>query len=358
MINKRSIAVFSTILAVVLAGMVLVSAQEEDVPFGDQIRDGIIQGQEDAAAAAAEYLRTDQITTVLCGTGSPISRSGAQTCTAVFVNGQFLVFDVGNNANQVMYDTTMPIQDIDAVFITHFHNDHIADLGEIIQNSWIAGREHTLDVYGPTGITQIVDGFLSAYEPDRGYRTGHHGEEIMPSEWSGAEAVEFDTPEGDEAVVVYENDGVVVEAFRATHEPIHPAVGFRISYSDTLIVISGDTVLTSAVQANSQDADLLVAEIMNFDVITLMEEVNREIGDERQAILFFDIREYHMDVPDVATLAQEGNVERLALTHYMPVPQNDLAMNQWFVNPLSEIYEGEIIAGGDGTTIVIPLNEE
>ena len=338
----------------------LVSAQsaQDDVPFGEQIRTGIIQGQEDAAAAAAEYHRTDQITTVLCGTSSPISRSGAQTCTAVFVNGQFLVFDVGNNANQAMYDANMPIQDVDAVFITHFHNDHIADLGEIIQNSWIAGREHMLPIYGPTGINQIVDGFLTAYEPDRGYRTGHHGEEIMPSEWSGAESVEFNTPEGDEAVVVYENDGVVVEAFRATHEPIHPAVGFRISYADKLIVISGDTVLTSAVQANSQGADLLVAEIMNFDVITLMEDVNRDIGDERQAILFFDIREYHMDAPDVGTLAQEANVARLALNHYMPVPANDILMNQWFVNPISEIYDGEIIAGGDGTTIIIPLDEE
>lgn len=75
-------------------------------------------------------------------------------------------------------------------------------------------------------------------------------------------------------------------------------------------------------------------------------------------ILFFDIREYHMDVSDVAELAQQQNVERLALTHYMPVPANDLIMNQWFVNPIADICDGEIIAGDDGTTIVIPLEGE
>jgi ribonuclease Z len=58
----------------------------------------------------------------------------------------------------------------------------------------------------------------------------------MEPEWSGVEAFEFAAPEGDAPMVVYENDGVTVEAFRANHEPIHPAVGYRITYSDILIV--------------------------------------------------------------------------------------------------------------------------
>lgn len=131
-------------------------------------------------------------------------------------------------------------------------------------------------------------------------------------------------------------------------------MGYRITYADTLIVISGDTVLTTAVLANSQDADLLVAEVMNFSVIETMEAVNRELGDERQATLFFDIREYHMDVSDVAELAQQANVERLALTHLMPVPQGDRLMDRWFVDPIQGIYDGEIFAGEDGLTIVVP----
>lgn len=182
----------------------------------------------------------------------------------------------------------------------------------------------------------------------------------MPPEYSGADVFEFDEPEGNDAIVVYKNDGVTVEAFHVNHDPADPAVGFRVMYQDELIVISGDTILTESLIVNSQDADLLVAATMNFAAVEIAEAVNREeFGDERQAILFFDIRDYLMDVSDVGELAQQANVERVALNHIAPNVTNDeRLLNAWFVDPIAEIYDGEIIAGGDGTTIVIPLDEE
>jgi ribonuclease Z len=339
-----------------VVGVLIVFAQ--DVPFEDALRNQIIQAQERAAETAAELQRTDQITTVLCGTASPAANTGAQSCTVVFVNGQFLLFDIGNNAMQSMMDSNIPLQEVDAVFITHYHNDHYAELGEVMEWSWINGRRHILPIHGPTGLTQIVDGFWSAYELERSYRTAHHGEEVMPPEWSEVEVFEFGQPEGDDVMVVYENDGVTVEAFRATHEPIHPAVGYRITYGDKLIVISGDTVLNSALIANSQDADLLVAEVMNMSAIAVMEETLREIGQEDAAKIFFDIRDYHMDVSDVAELARDANVERLALTHLAPYVQGRLQLNALFVDPIREVYAGEIFAGEDGLTIVIPLPQQ
>jgi ribonuclease BN (tRNA processing enzyme) len=65
-----------------------------------------------------------------------------------------------------------------------------------------------------------------------------------------------------------------------------------------------------------------------------------------------------MDVSDVAELAQDANVERLALTHLAPhVPGQAQLLNALFVNPISDIYDGEILTGEDGLTIVIPLDE-
>jgi ribonuclease BN (tRNA processing enzyme) len=167
----------------------------------------------------------------------------------------------------------------------------------------VHGRQHTLPVYGPTGLTQVVDGHVN-------------------------------------------------------HDPADPAVGYRVIYGDTSIVISGDTIITPGLIANSQDADLLVAATMNFAAVELMEEVARKNGDERQATLFFDIRDYLMDVSDVAELAQQANVERLALNHIAPDAANEIQWNQWFVNPIQEVYEGEIFAGGDGLTIVIPVTQD
>jgi hypothetical protein len=60
---------------------------------------------------------------------------------------------------------------------------------------------------------------------------------------------------------------------------------------------------------------------MNKEVVEAMENVYREIGDTDRATLLFDIRDYHMDVGEVGALAQEANVQRLALNHLAPKPR-------------------------------------
>ncbi len=318
-------------------------------------RHTIIRNQEKANQVAAELQRTDRITTVLCGVGSPLGTEGAQSCTAVFVNGQFLLFDAGNNALSSMRASNLPLDDLDAVFITHYHNDHYADLGDVMEWSWILGRRHILPVHGPTGITQIVKGFRSAYELEESYRTAHHGAEIMPPEWAPSEPIEFAPPEGDAAIVVYERDGVVVKAFRASHPPIEPNVGYRIEYAGKVIVLSGDTVLTSSLVEHSRHADLLVAEAMNKEMVQWIEGALEAMGDTVNAKIMFDIRDYHMDVSDVGALAQEANVQRLALNHLTPKPRSKLQAGRLFKNPIKARYKGDLFVGEDGMQIVIPV---
>jgi ribonuclease Z len=329
--------------------------------FGDWqeslIRNMIIDQQEQDEKIANTLQRTDRITTILCGMSSPISQTGTQTCTAVFVNGQFLLFDVGNNAMTSIQASNLPLYELDAVFITHFHNDHFADLGDIMEWSWIMGRRHILPVYGPTGITQIVDGFQSVYELDVNYRVAHHGEDIMPPEWASSEPIEFLPPINDSAIVIYEKDGVVVKMFQVYHPPVEPAVGYRIEYEGKVIVISGDTILTNSLVENSRNADLLVAEVMNKEIVEIMESVYWEIGDTDMANILHDVREYHMDVSDVGSLANEANVKRLALNHLAPQTQSAWQRNKYFKEPIEAIYTGKLFVGEDGLQIIIPLNK-
>jgi ribonuclease Z len=313
------------------------------------------ENQEQADETAAALQRTDRITTVLCGTASPLANEGAQTCTAVFANGQFLLFDVGDGAMASMRASNLPVDELDAVFITHYHNDHYADLGEAMQWSWIQGRQHILPVHGPTGTTQIVESFESAYELEATYRTAHHGEELMPPEWVDSEPIEFTPPADDSAPVVYNRDGVVVKAFRANHEPVEPAVGYRIEFEDKVIVISGDTLRTTALLEHSQNADLLVAEAMNKDLVQAMERTAEEMGDTVNAKLLFDIQDYHIDVREVGVLAEEADVRRLALNHLAPKPPGDRQAKRFFEDPVKESYSGEVFVGEDGMQIVLPV---
>jgi len=47
----------------------------------------------------------------------------------------------------------------------------------------------------------------------------------------------------------------------------------------------------------------------------------------------------------------------MALTHYAPAAPNQTMMDRFYVNPIKEKYNGELIAGSDGTTVVIPLTD-
>ena len=45
------------------------------------------------------------------------------------------------------------------MLLTHFHSDHIGDLGEAMTMSWTNGRPVALDVYGPPGVDRTVRRF-------------------------------------------------------------------------------------------------------------------------------------------------------------------------------------------------------
>lgn len=333
-----------------LAALVLLSGC---VSTDALVRRGVFAGQEARDAIRQEYLDPGFITVVLPGTAGPMSPTEAQTATAVFVNGQFLVFDAGDYAQKRMEQVNLPMDALDAVFITHFHNDHIADLGEVMQRSYLLGRQGDLMIYGPTGTAEIVEAFNVVYGEDSDYRTLHHGEQWMPSAFHFASASEFS--ETETVVEVYRRDGVVVTAFRVSHPPVEPVFGYTIEFAGHRVVISSDTLITDELRRQSRGADLLVMDVMNYELVEFIENTFREVGDERNAIIFSDIREYHPDVNDIGVMAEEEGVQRMALTHFAPTMPNRRLMLHYYVDPITANYTGEVYADGDGTTVRFPV---
>lgn len=311
--------------------------------------------QRERGRTAAALLRTDALTAVLVGTGGPMPSDRAQSCTALFVNGQFLLFDAGDGAARRMEALNLPVGQLTAVFLTHYHADHFADLGEIIDRSWILGRRHALPIYGPEGIDQIVAGYRMAYELETGYRTAHHGPEIMPPHYAEARAMPFGYDSRGAPTPVYASAGVTVHAFAAHHPPIAPNVGYRIAYADKVVVLSGDTLYTDTLLAQSAGADLLISDVMAMDAVAQIEEANRAAGNDATARIMHDIRDYHIGAEALGALAEQAHVKRLALTHLSPPVTQPLLVRSFFKRPIAARYAGEIIAGHDGTRVVIPL---
>lgn len=299
-------------------------------------------------------LTSPDLQVVLCGTGSPLpDPARASACTAVLAGGHFVLVDSGPGSWEVLDLANLPIGRVDAVLLTHFHSDHIGDLGEATTQSWIAGRSAPLEVFGPPGTARVVAGFAEAYAADVDARIAHHGDAWMPRAAAGAVARELPMPEGTAATPVFERDGLRVTMFAVDHEPVRSAVGYRFDFAGRSVVVSGDTRKSASLVAHARGADLLVHEALNRAMVERAAAVARRLGRERMAKLAGDIPGYHTSPVEAAETAREAGVPHLVLTHLVPAPPNALA-RRMFLAGVTDVYDGEVTLGEDGMRFALP----
>jgi ribonuclease Z len=309
--------------------------------------------------SALSRVRTDLLTSpdmhvILCGTGSPLpDRTRAGACTAVIAGGEFVLVDIGPGSWETVDLANLPTAAVSAILLTHFHSDHIGDLGEAVTQSWIAGRTRPLDVYGPAGTGQVVDGFRLAYAQDVNYRVAHHGEEYMPRAAGVPVAHEVPLADGPTAsAVVFERNGLKVTMFRVDHAPVVPAVGYRFDYRGRSVVVSGDTRKSDSVIQHAAGADILIHEALNPQLMGRAAEVADRLGKKRLAKLARDILTYHTSLVEAAEVAKAAGVKHLVLTHLVPGPTNFLA-RRLFTRGMADHFDGTITLGEDGMELTL-----
>ncbi len=299
-------------------------------------------------------LRSPDLQVVICGSGSPLADARrASGCTAVIAGGVFVIVDAGPGSWEVLDLANLPTGQLSAVLLTHFHSDHIGDLGEAITQSWIAGRKTPLEVLGPEGTARIVDAFAQAYASDVDYRVAHHGEANMPRAAAGATAREIVLGEQpDASAVVFEQNGLRVTMFKVDHDPVRPAVGYRFDFAGRSVVVSGDTRKSTSLIAHAKGADVLIHEALATELISRASAVAKRLGRERQAQLALDIIGYHTTPIEAAEVARDAGVGELVLTHLVPGPANFLARRA-FLRGVGDVFSGKVVIAEDGMRIAL-----
>ena len=314
-------------------------------------------------AALPQQMATNQVAAladglhvVLCGAGGPMPAPRASgPCVGIVAGNQLFIVDTGTDSTRNLQRLGYPPGTVEAVFLTHFHSDHIDGLGELATIRWALG-DHTspLPVYGPAGVAQLVAGFNAAYAQDFVYRHAHHGDLVAPLAAAGLSAMPFEVPANGELNVIYQQNGLTVEALRVEHEPVSPAVGYRFSYAGRTVLISGDTSQSDNISRLARGVDLLVHEALAPNLIAMMGETAAGMGNEIVTKIMADVPSYHASPAEAAETARDAGVGHLLFYHVVPpiiVPGQEAL----WLGDAGEIFPNYTV-GYDGVSFSLPAN--
>lgn len=209
-----------------------------------------------SAVVSGAALAQDVKVTLL-GTGSPppvMNRFGPSIL--VEAGDKKFLFDVGRGAMQRLVQTKTRWQDVDGVFFTHLHSDHVVGFPDIWLTGWLVapGRNRPLEVWGPPGTEKMLSHLVQAFEFDIGFR--------ISDDKARPEGVVINAHNINPGVA-YEQSGVKITAIKVDHAPVEPAYGYRIDYKGRSVVLSGDTRTSEDLISAAERVDLLVHEVVS-----------------------------------------------------------------------------------------------
>jgi ribonuclease Z len=290
-----------------------------------------------AAAFVPASAQGQKFKVTLLGTGCPppvMNRFGPSTL--VEAGDQKLLFDAGRGALQRLTKLNVQWKDVQGVFLTHLHSDHVVGFPDVWLTGWLLppGRNVPLEVWGPRGTSRMMFHLRQAYEADIRFRTENEG-----GSPAGVMIIAKDIGEG----IIYDKGGVKVTAFEVDHSHVKPAFGYRIDYAGHSVVISGDTRVSENLIRHAKGVDVLVHEVFAPETL-------KRLGVP--AVPAQRIVGIHT-TPEQAGQVFARTKPRLAVYSHICPP---IAIEEELLQPTRKAYEGPLELGED--LMVIEVGEK
>ena len=215
-----------------------------------------------------EPLGPDEMRVTFMGSNPwPPRMSQAATCIMVELgNGKRFFFDFGPGCLRNIIAAQVPVPEIDDIFISHLHIDHMGEIPYLYQFAPFNGRWKPLRIYGPSSSRPEL-GTLAFAESVKamGRWTSVQAEGMPLVGGYDIDAHEFDFR--DDGGACYEQDGVRIIHWRRSHA-CDGASAFRLDWNGLSFVWTGDGKPDMLTAQYAKGVDLFVCE-MAVDMVRL-----------------------------------------------------------------------------------------
>lgn len=294
-------------------------------------------GASTALAQAPADLGSNRL--VLLGNkGGPAIRSYAPSPSANLLvwNNVPYVIDAGYGVTFKLADAKFPLTALRTIFVTHHHSDHNLEVGPLAYNAWAIGLKSPIDVYGPTGVQELLDGFFASQRFDIDTRMADEGRPDLRKLVTGHVVREG---------LVMEGAGVKVTALRNLHPPVTESYAYRFELGAKTIVFSGDTTYFPPLAEFARGADILVHEVAYEPALQALAARN-----PNGATLLAHLKASHTMAEDVGRIAAAAGVKTLVLNHFVPADDRSLTDEVW-IAAVRKTFDGPIVVGRDLLTL-------
>jgi ribonuclease Z len=263
------------------------------------------------------------LSAIFLGTGGSVPSARRSTASVMLVRGgKRMMFDCGEGTQRQL-QRSLGLSQVDEIYLTHFHADHILGLPGLLKTYDLTAREEPLTIFGPRGLRDLfktlgrligrTDYSIDLVEIDPGEAVRHDGAEVR------AFAVEHSVRANGYALVEEERPGRFDpevakrlgvaegpafanlqrgEEVPGSAGPVRPEEVMGKPRPGRTIALTGDTAPCHSTVAAAADADLLIHDA------SFSEEEAQRAADTG-----------HSTVGQAASVAREAHVKMLALVH-------------------------------------------
>lgn len=253
----------------------------------------------------------------ILGTGTFfVDKNRSASAYLLEIDNKKILIDCGPGTLIKLSQIGVKPQDVDFVFITHFHADHTSDLFPFFMNirltDFFSGNSSLKfpQIIGPKDIYKFM------------LRCSKNFQLPVLEGW---EKIKFLNVKKLQKI-----GNIKVESFKVKHIAFGFAAkgyAYRFTIGSKITVFSGDSARCPGVEKACKNADIFIC------------DASYSKGKGNSA---------HMDTYDIGTITQKSHVKKVVLSHLYP--QTD---NTDLVKEVKEKFNGEVIRGKDLMTLSI-----